>query len=474
MSEPAPRAPAAQADPELAVWHRLHPLSPLVRGGRAVVFLVIIAVPRLFVGNKDTTGLVVDAVIAGVVLVAGVVSWLVTRWRVEGGDLRIETGLLRRSSRRYPLRQVQAIDVVQSGIARVLGLAELRLRLASGGGGQGRLSCLPNRDARALRERLLSLRTAVSAAPAAAGSATATETGGVAAPVETAALPAVPAGTGPLVLRVETPQLVSSMLLSGWGILAVCYLVALASTATLDRAAASGLIGSGAAVIIAFATVLWRRFNGDARLTLHRTPQGFALSSGLVETTHETIPYGRVQALRMVEPVLWRPLGWCRVEAALAGKGTRRQEDRAEGSRRRALLPVGTYAQAHAVLALVLDDLGVHQTPPPARARWKSPLSYHHLSIGTNGRCAVTTSGRLRRVSHWVPLDKVQSIRRTQGPVQRALRLATVHLDTAGPRMHAALRDRDEGEADREVARLPAACAAARDAAALATRSQNV
>ena len=458
MTEPVRPAGVDRADPALAVWHRLHPLSPLVRGGRAAVVLVIIAVPRLLISHQDTTGLIVDAAIAGAVLVAGVVSWLVTRWRVEGGDLRIETGLLRRSSRRYPLRQVQAIDVVQSGIARVLGLAELRLRLASGGGGQGRLACLPNRDARALRERLLSLR----AAPA--GPDTAPPAAGV---------PAAAEETGPLVLRVETPQLVSSMLLSGWGILAACYLVALASTAAVDRDVAGGLVGSGAAVIITFATVLWRRFNGDVRLTLHRTPQGFALSSGLVETTHETIPYGRVQALRVIEPVLWRPLGWCRVEAALAGKGTR-QEDRAEGSRRRALLPVGTYAQAYAVLGLVLDDLGVHQTPPPARARWKSPLAYHHLSIGANARCAVTTGGRLRRVSHWVPLDKVQSIRRTQGPVQRALRLATVHLDTAGPRMHAALRDRDQGEADREVARLPAVCATARETAALATRSQDV
>lgn len=426
-------------------WHRLHPLSPLVRGGRAVIVLLVLAVPRLLGGHRDTAGLIVDAVIAVVAVAAGVVSWLVTRWRVDGADLRIETGLLRRSSRRYPLRQVQAIDVVETGLARLVGLAELRLRMAGGGGGQGRLACLPVHEARDLREQLLQRRQ---------------RAGTKAQPPQTAG-----ADDGVLVLRVAAGQLVASLLLSGSGIIAVLYLTAVLASVGTHPGTAAALLGSGGAVLFGLATVLWRRFNGDYHLTVHRSGRGLQLASGLVQTTAETVPYGRIQALRMVEPLLWRPFGWCRVEAALAGKGTR-QEDRAEGSRRRALLPVGTYAQAYEVLGLVLEDLTVRPTPPPSRARWKALLSYHRLSVGSNDRCLVTTSGRLRRVSHWVPLDKVQSIRRTEGPIQRRLRLATVHLDTAGPRMHAALRDRDAAEADAEIARLPALCAAARTAEA--------
>lgn len=424
-------------------WHRLHPLSPLVRGGKAVIVLLVLAVPRLLGGHRDQVGLIIDAAVAGVAVGAGVVSWLVTRWQVDGLDLRIETGLLRRSSRRYPLRQVQAIDVVESGLARIVGLAELRLRMAGGGGNQGRLACLPVAEARALREQLLLRRHQG---------------------VTESEPPAVAADDGVLVLRVATRQLVSSLLLSGAGIVAVLYLAAVLTSAALSPGTAAALLGSGGAVLLGLGTVLWRRFNGEYHLTVHRSDRGLQLASGLVQTTSESLPYGRVQAMRMVEPLLWRPFGWCRVEAAVAGKGTR-QEDRSEGARRRALLPVGTYAQAYEVLGLVLDDLTVHPTPPPTRARWKAVLSYHRLSVGSNARCVMTTSGRLRRVSHWVPLDKVQSIRRTEGPVQRRLHLATVHLDTAGPRMHAALRDRDGAETDAEIARLPALCAAARAAA---------
>ena len=76
-------------------------------------------------------------------------SWLVTRWQVADGVLRIETGLLRRESRRFPLSQVQAIDVVQTGLARVLGLADLRLRMAGADSSGGRLASPAARRCRA-------------------------------------------------------------------------------------------------------------------------------------------------------------------------------------------------------------------------------------------------------------------------------------------------------------------------------------
>ena len=76
--------------------------------------------------------------------------------------LRIETGLLRRDSRRFPLTQIQAIDVVQTGIARVLGLAELQLRVAGSDSSRGgRLACLRLTDAERLRGELLAISAAV-------------------------------------------------------------------------------------------------------------------------------------------------------------------------------------------------------------------------------------------------------------------------------------------------------------------------
>ena len=90
----------------------------------------------------------------------GFVNWLVTRWRIEGDDLRIETGLIRRQSLRFPLAQVQAIDIVQPGLARIFRVAELRLRLGGASGGTARLAYLPQREVEPLRARLLRARDA--------------------------------------------------------------------------------------------------------------------------------------------------------------------------------------------------------------------------------------------------------------------------------------------------------------------------
>src|SRR5204863_8743047 len=95
--------------------------------------------------------------IAALVVIGGVISWLVTRWRVEDGTLRIETGLIRRSSQRFPLVQIQAVDTIRPLLARVFGLAELRLRMAGHAGRSGRLAYLTEREADPLRARLLAL-----------------------------------------------------------------------------------------------------------------------------------------------------------------------------------------------------------------------------------------------------------------------------------------------------------------------------
>ena len=83
-------------------WQRLHPLSPVVRAGRGTIAIFVILVPTVLGGRGAGSSLPQLAVI-GVVVALGFVQWLVTRWRIEGDDLRIETGVLRRQSLRFPL-----------------------------------------------------------------------------------------------------------------------------------------------------------------------------------------------------------------------------------------------------------------------------------------------------------------------------------------------------------------------------------
>jgi putative membrane protein len=438
----APSAPDPHAIAGLGgEWQRLHPLSPLVRAGRgliAIVFLLLI--PTSGSRHGSLAGALVPFAILVVVFVLGVISWLVTRWRVEGGVLRVDSGLIRRTSERFPLTQIQAIDTVRPGLARVFGVAELRIRVASGGGKAGRLAYLSNTEAETLRVRLLALsRGAAGAAPA--------------------RTPAEPQQT---LVRVAPGRLFASILLSGSGLALELAIVTLLVLAVLAPGVAAGAISIGAVGLLGLAVYPFRRFNGDYRLTVAHAADGLRLRSGLVETSAETIPRGRIQAIRMVEPLAWRPLGWCRLEVDVASQKSKGRQDSNQSKSARALLPVGSREQAARVLATVLPGLPEQRLAPPARARWKSPLRFGHLSWGANERYAVTTSGRLQRVTDWVPLAKVQSVRLLEGPIQRLLALSSVHLDTAGRRVYAVLRDRDRGEAARLLEELPERCRRAR------------
>ena len=422
-------------------WQRLHPLSPVVRGGRGTIAVVIVLVPLAF-GAGRISDAIPQLVIVGLLLVTGFVSWLVTRWRVEGDDLHLETGLFRRRSIRFPLSQVQAIDVVRPGLARVFNLAELRLRMAGHSGGTARLAYLPEHEVEPLRDRLLMLARRARAEEA---------------PVEEA----VPAEERVLT-RVPTGRLIVSILISDVGIVAELMTVGLIAAYVVSPRAATGIVSGGLVWIIAVATLVWRRFNQLYRLTVAQAPEGLHLYGGLVALTAEVIRPGRVQAVRLVEPVLWRLLGWCRLEIDLAGRQKKKGEGQEARGQLRTLLPVADRALAYELVDLLVPDRPGQLAPAPRRTMWKSPLRYRALAWGRTDTCVATRSGRLRRVTSWVPLEKAQSLRYVQGPIQRRLRLASVHVDTAGRSVHATLRDRDVGEAAGALADLTELARAAR------------
>lgn len=422
-------------------WSRLHPLTPIVRGGRATIGVAIILLPTILAGRAGNR-LYVEVGVVAVLVGLGYVRWLVTRWRVDGDDLRIETGLIRRRSVRFPLSQVQAVDVVRPGLARLFKVAELRVRLGGSTGGSARLAYLAEHEVEPLRARFLEL---------AAGTRTA-------AAREEAAQERV-------LSVVPTGRLVGSILISDVGVLAEAIVVALVVVAIVSPAAAVGAISGGAFAIVTAVTLVWRRFNQEYRLTVADHADGLILRGGLVALTAETIRPGRVQAVRMVEPVLWRRLGWCRLEVDIAGRQRSEGEGSAQRKPLRAVLPVGSLAVAEELLDHLVPDRPREQSPAPRRAAWKSPLRYRMLAWGRTDTCVGTTSGRLRRVTCWVPLVKAQSLRRVQGPVQRRLGLASVYVDTVGRRVHAAIRDRDAHEADAALGTLTELARAARRAA---------
>ena len=414
-------------------WRRLHPLSPLVRFARIVVGLIVVAVPTLEAarggaagrGRSLTTSLIVWAALLGLSMIGGVVSWLVTRWRIGDGDLQIETGLIRRQSIRIPLARIQAVDIVAPLLGRILGLAEVRVVSAGRGGEHGRLAYLTAAEATAARARLLALAHGLAA--------------------ETPEPPAQPLAV------VDNLRLVLALTLRAG--IAVPLLLMIAAVVVLIVAPRAGAIVLSTCLPILFtsAVTIARTFNEEFEFSVSEAGDGLRLDRGLLQRRHETIPFGRIQALRVVQPLLWRPAGWLRLEVDVARQHGAQQSRDDPQRVARTLVPVAPRAEVLALLGRVFAEAGVEQPPgakPPRRAMLKAPLSYHFLAAWHGARYACARTGRLQAATVVVPLHKVQSVRLKRGPVQRMLGLASVHVDTAGQRWQASMRCRDEGEAE--------------------------
>jgi putative membrane protein len=454
---PAAGTPATGTPPagDMAVWHRLHPLSPLVRSGRHLTGLVVFLLLIIVANTRHSGGdFIFEGAVIVVFLAAGIINWAVTRWRVENGVLFIETGLIRRQSLRFPLSQAQAIDVVQTGLARVLGLAAIQLRMAGADSSDARLLALRRTEAVRLREELLSLsRTR----PTQSATAPAPRT-----PAAADTAPATPAEVqaGERVLfHVHPGRLAAGLIFSITGVIVAVIIAAIVVITVVVHSKAAN--ASYLPFLIGAIIGVWRQFNGEYGTTVAVAPDGLRLRSGLVQTTAETIRPGRVQAVRLVEPLVWRWFGWARLEVDVAGPRQRR-ENRSEAKRLRALVPAGSRADAENMLGELVADAPRPTQRPPGHTRWKAPLNYHFLAWGGDDRYVVASRGRLRRTTTWVPLEKVQSVRWVQGPVQRRLGLASVKLDVAGKRVTASATDRTVAEAADLLTSLPAQARAAR------------
>ncbi len=401
-------------------WHSLHPLTPVLRSGRYAlpVALGIVQTSNGTVSRTYLLPVVAFTVVVGAAI--GYFSWRFTRYRIAADALELESGVFQRRRRRVPLARLESIDLTRNLLARAFGLAELHLEAVGTGDSEVVLSYLGEDDAAALKATLLARRAGV--APDAA-------------PPPEVVLAAVPAR--PLVI---TALLVPAVLL-------VVFIAVSVTAASFSLPVAGVVVVGGVPGLLAITAAGIARQESLFGFTVAEAPDGLRIRRGLVNLRTQTIPLNRVQAIRIVEPLLWRPFGWARVFVDVAGY---RGSGRNASEQTSLLLPVAPRTLVGPILARVLPGLDLSAIPlraAPPRARWRAPLSYSRLGTAWTPQFAVTRRGRLRRLTDVVPHTRVQSLRITQGPVQRRLDLATLHLDSPGSTVSAKALHRDAREA---------------------------
>lgn len=430
QASPPPKAPAKTTE-------RPHPLTPLVRGWVLLVAGVLAFGQDLLpIGSRRQDGPSVPwwgflVLIAAAALVAGlasIITWWFTRFVIDDEEVRIETGMLNRRSTRIGFSRIQSVDVIQPLLARIFGLGELRIE--AGGGDSGvRLRYLRRNKAYRLRDYLLSRahghRTTVAESDARA-QASAFED------LSTADRILVRIPPRQLVLGLVTSlEFLISLVVLGIAIVVIwrAGLRAIALTALLPYA-------------MGVASLVSRRVLTQFNYTLAETggvrpgePTGLRITRGLTNLTSQSVPLDRIQAVRIRQSWLWRRMRLHRVDIDVLGYGSSSDDNQRHSSSM--LFPVATTEQVRIAMAHLLpeayDEL-IPLAPVDRKARFLRPLSFRTLRWGANDRCIVSEGGILVFVRDTVPHAKTQSVRISQGPLQRRLGLASVHVDTTpGP-----------------------------------------
>ena len=301
-------------------------------------------------------------------------------------------------------------------------------------------------------------------------------------------LPADP--SQPPIFRISNVRLVASIMLEHlvWLVPAVALMVGAAVIAAILDGESPFLIFMallpGTFVpLLGYLGTLWARFDGAANFKITPSGQGgVTLRYGFTGTHTQNVMVERIQALAVEQSILWRVFGWYRIKMTIAGIGVE-QNDNQKLVTRNIALPVGNRQEALMVLRLLLPALDEAQAQvlldtangslkrqqpqvpamivTPFSARWMDLLTWKRNGVTTVGYTAGSARATTRidsdaarssvgehtrgdlllirggyfiRTLSIVPVNRVLSVSRGQGPLQRAFGCASVHFGTVpGP-----------------------------------------
>lgn len=294
----------------------------------------------------------------------------------------------------------------------------------------------------------------------------------------------------PPIFRISNVRLIASIMLEHlvWLVPAVALMVGIAVFAAIMDGESPFLIFMallpGTFVpLLGYLGTLWARFDGAANFKITPSGQGgVTLRYGFTGTHTQNVMVERIQALAVEQSILWRAFGWYRIKMTIAGIGIE-QNDNQKLVTRNVALPVGNKQETLMVLRLLLPALDEAQAQvlldtadgslksqkpqvpamivTPSSARWMDLLTWKRNGVTTVGYTAGSVQASTRidsdaarssvgehtqgdlllirggyfiRTLSIVPVSRVLSVSRGQGPLQRAFGCASVHFGTVpGP-----------------------------------------
>ena len=451
--------------------HRLHPLSWLFVLVAQLKQFILPLLVLLFAGRGDRNDLW-GLIAVGVLVVASLAEYFTYRYTLRDDGIRIRSGWLHRSLREIPFARIHNVNLHQSLLHRVFGVAEVRLEAAGGVKPEAQMRVLRMDQALAL-EALVRQRGHVDEA-------------------------AVDAERPPPLLTLSTGELVRLGLISNRGMLVVAAAFgALAQTGDdvfgvlverwgklvfgrvsefMGQHAHDSTLGIGlaAASLVLAALVLVRllsvllailQFHG---FTLRLDDDRISVERGLLARSRSSARRRRIQAWSLREGVLhrWFQRRSLRVDTAAGQRGAQEQHTLKD------IAPIATPRRCDDLIRHFLPDAGwdaldwqpLHRhawlriAMPGlllvfaivAAACWRFgaigllasvlvPLQLwraHRIAgacgYADNGRMVAWRTGWLSKTWNFAEIGKLQASRLSRSPLDRRFGMASLLLDTAG------------------------------------------
>lgn len=447
-------------------FRRVHRLTPLLRFWSLILALVTVFVLNFDVGIfadvytfvteghwgniTRGTGLALGgfAAVCAVLWVVSGLWWRRMGYRLGKEELSLRRGLFSTNLRTARYDRTQAVDVIETVITRIFGLAAVRVETAGGSSSAIEIGYLKKDDAERLRVEVLSHVRGTA------------QVAGPEAPRGTLLVEEIPIARSLIGAALRMSTIFSALLT------AVIMITPLSVATALPILA--GLVPS-----------IWRlldtswRYNSRLDVDEHTGERTLDIAYGLADRRRQSIRIARIHGVRVTQPLLWRFFGWYEVAVSVAGYGTA-GGGKASGSTR--ILPVGTREQALRLFELC-SPLSAAQieryarpeghthpdyTSPP-RAWLSSPVDLKQQAVtllaaeDPDGEdIAIVHAGRLNRRVTAVGTPHIQELTYKAGPIRQLLRVGTVHFDmVAGPARMAG-QDLDPHDAAELMQRLRA------------------
>ncbi|MBF4550293.1 PH domain-containing protein [Pseudoclavibacter sp. VKM Ac-2888] len=506
-------------------WHRLHPLTPLLKVGVFVIAIGAFLInqswqtitsfifPQLdeYSGAEyDPTRMVFEnqtwllwAALGTllVIILLGLfsyLSWRFAQFRVSDTTIELQSGVLFRKSRQARLDRVQDINIQRPLVARIVGASKIEIGVA-GENANIQLVYVRTRDADGIRAGILQRASGAkrneraahgqsfegpaqpgfaganggmhmptsAGQPSGAGPAGAVVQGAAQRPptaeqlrtraseffaqrVEELTSPELAPGEAApqSVVRLPPWRLVVANLVNPWLVVVILTLIAgLIITFTFEF---WWLLFSILPLGAVFFAITAGQILPSLNYSIAATPDGVRVGRGLLTTSNDTVPPGRIHAVQVSQPLFWRPFDWWMVRITRAGT----EQVSSDGSQNQAaltrnlVLPVGTRAETERVLALLLPmlvndevrrliELGMYSkgdddyfVTAPKRAAWMRPFSWRRHGFRLDSRALYLRFGAWSRKLTIVPAERMQSIGLDRGPVGYFANVVNLHAHT--------------------------------------------